>query len=112
MNQVSLTNHERRIIMDLWQTYCLHEYIPNEKGYRKKRLMRQRKIWINDVHFLKRTQHKNAIMHLIERNIIQAHPIMGYTFSIREEYLHKIYNLADAGNWDLLEKLAELWVDA
>lgn len=111
MERLVLSNHERSIIMELWQTYCLHEYIPDEKGRRKKKLMRQKNIWINDIHFLKKNKHKKSINNLIEQKVIQAHPIMGFTFKIREEYLHKIYNLADAGNWDLLEQLAELWIE-
>ena len=110
---LKLTEHERKVVADIFFEYTLHEFYYDEQHRRQKRFMRQRAIWINDEQFLTKNKKKRSIQNLVKKNIIVKH-LVGYRLFIRPEYLDQIYDLADTAepeNRDLILQLASVWVE-
>ncbi len=107
---MNLENNEKEVLIDLFLTYALKQ--PQTHTRKIKRLfMRNKKIWIAEKDFIKRYKSKKVLQALLEKRIITAHPIFGYQFLIREQYVEKIYLLADHGDIALLTQLVGLWVE-
>lgn len=110
---IKLTEHERKVVADIFFEYTLHEFYLDDRNRKQKRFMRQRAIWINDEQFLKKNKSKKSIQSLVRKNIIVKH-LFGYRLFIRNEYLEQLYDLADTAeqeNHHLILQLASVWVE-
>ncbi|WP_157558504.1 hypothetical protein [Microscilla marina] len=110
---LKLTEHERKVIADIFFEYTLHEFYYDEHHQRQKKFMRQRAIWINDEQFLEKNKKKKSIQSLVNKKIIVKH-LVGYRLFIRPEYLDQLYDLADTAeseNHDLILQLTSVWVE-
>ena len=110
---IKLTEHERKVVSEIFFEYTLHEVYLDDHRRRQKRFMRQRAIWINDEQFLKKNKKKKSIQSLVRKNIIVKH-LVGYRLFIRHEYMDQLYDLADTAeeeNHDLIFQMASVWVE-
>lgn len=107
---LELNRYERSAIMEVFKTYSLQESRVNSEGKFVKKYMRQRIIWIQSPDFKRQHQHLKTYQSLFKRKIIRPH-IVGFQMSLRAEYLEQIYDLADQDYYDLVEQLANLWVE-
>ena len=105
-----LNNYERKAIMEIFHNYTLWETYTDDRGYKKQKFMRNRVIWINDKDFLKKNKSRKSILSLVKKNIIRPH-IFAFKMSIKKEYLHQIYSLADNEDFNLIEQLIAIWVE-
>lgn len=106
-----LSEYERKIVIRLFLEHALEDNFIDDTGVKRKRWMRNAAIWIRDRDFFKKNKRKKSILSLIKKNILVAHPIMGYTFSIKTEYISRVYSLMDNGDTELVEQLAGVWLE-
>ena len=107
---LDLNRYERAAIMEVFKTHTLQESVLNSEARFVKRYMRQRIIWIQSPDFKKAHQHLKTYQRLFKRKIIRPH-IVGFQMSLRAEYMEQIYDLADQEYYELIEQLANLWVE-
>lgn len=107
---LTLNQNELDMVMLIFNQFALHEFYRDENGKIRKRLMRQRHIWISDKKFFQKNEGKKSIKTLLEKKVIVPH-LVGFRIGIKEEYLNQIYNLADNGDWELVKQLSAVWLE-
>lgn len=109
---LTFNQYEQDLVMKLvFEEYALFKLDKSAFYPVKKTFMRNRTIWISDPKFLEKNKGRRSIINLMEKGVIQRH-ILGYKICIRAQYLQQIYNLADAGQLELVRQLMGLWVEA
>lgn len=105
---IALNQHEREALRFILEEFLLYQ---SYRNLPTRQCMRQRTIWINRKNFLENNAKMKGVRGLYRKKAIKPHAILGYTISIKEEYLSQIYNLLDNGDWDLVLQLAGIWLD-
>jgi len=107
---MDLSENEKQALIGLFLDYSLKQ--PQSRSSKFKYLfMRNRRVWIAEKDFLNKYRSKKILKSLLEKKILSPHPILGYQFFIREQYVEKIYRLADHGDISLLTQLVGLWIE-